>query len=295
MWIVRTECRDVRRNLAVEEWLLDRAEAPGPVLMLWRNDRAVVIGKNQNPWREARLERLAAEGAVWARRASGGGTVYHDDGNLNFSVIVPRARHDPERPFALVRRALASLGVVSEVRNRTSLFHGDRKFSGSAFCLRGRSALHHGTVAVALDLDRMRRLLEPPSFAIETAAVPSVPAPVVNLSEIVPGLDCARVAAAVESAFEEENGPCRRVDDGEIGSWPWQAAAARHASDEWLDDATPRFEARFDGPGGRWARVRVVEGRVAETGASDDSVVAAIRTGSRFDPEAIRAILEGTA
>lgn len=293
--IVRTDSRDVRRNLAVEEWLLDRAEASDPVLMLWRNDSAVVIGKNQNPWLEVRLDRLAAAGAILARRASGGGAVYHDPGNLNFSLILPRALHDTARQFALVRRALAAVGAVSEVRNRTGLFLGERKFSGSSFCLRGRSALHHGTLLVASDLDRLRGVLGPPGYAIDTAAVRSVPAPVVNLADAVPGLTPDRVASALEAAFEEEYGATERVGDDEIATWGWAPAAARHADDAWVLDATPRFTARWTTAAGRSADVVVGGGRVESAVVSCAASAGPALVGRRFDPAAVERLLEGAS
>ena len=83
MLIVESQSLDVYRNLAIEEYQMEHATEHGPVLFLWQSDCAVVAGKNQNPWRECRLDLMREEGVPLARRISGGGTVYHDAGNLN--------------------------------------------------------------------------------------------------------------------------------------------------------------------------------------------------------------------
>ncbi|MEN8255735.1 MAG: hypothetical protein ABFR33_09740, partial [Verrucomicrobiota bacterium] len=90
MLIVESQSLDVHRNLAIEECLMEQVVDQGPVLFLWRSDCAVVMGKNQNPWRECRLDLMRDESVPLARRISGGGTVYHDAGNLNYCVVVDR-------------------------------------------------------------------------------------------------------------------------------------------------------------------------------------------------------------
>ena len=111
MLIVESQSLDVYRNLAIEEYLMEQVTDRGPVLFLWRSDRAVVIGKNQNPWRECRLDRMQADGVPLARRISGGGTVYHDEGNLNYCVMVDRAIYRKDQAYEMVIRALDSFGL----------------------------------------------------------------------------------------------------------------------------------------------------------------------------------------
>lgn len=268
MWLVRTDSLDVRRNLAVEECLLDRAAEDGPILFLWRDRPCVVIGKNQNPWQECRPAAMAADGVGLARRISGGGAVYHDEGNLNFSLAMPRTRYEPARPFDVALGALADLGFDARLADKSSLFIGDRKVSGNAFCLRRTAALHHGTLLVHSDLDRLQRYLAPPpGAAFETRAIASRPARVANLTDLRPGLTLARVTDALVARAEAAYGRLEtRWTDAEIENLPWREIAARHAAWDWLYGATPDFETAADLPGAdgipRPVRLRVHRGRI---------------------------------
>ena len=88
-------------NLAVENYLLSQPDVGGALLYLWQNRRTVVIGQNQNPFAECNVERLEADGGYLMRRRTGGGAVYHDLGNLNFSFVVPEAGYDVARQLSM--------------------------------------------------------------------------------------------------------------------------------------------------------------------------------------------------
>jgi lipoate-protein ligase A len=181
MLIVTTDNRDIYRNLAVEEWLLENTPHL-PVLLLYVNSPCVVIGKNQNPWRECRLSLMEKEGVPLARRISGGGAVYHDEGNLNFGVIVPRTEYHEAKQYELIFQTLEKFGIKASKLRKNSLAVDGLKFSGQAFCFRGQHVLHHGTLLVNSDLDRLNRYLGSELEDIETKAVASVPSDVMNLS-----------------------------------------------------------------------------------------------------------------
>ena len=242
-----TCCWSARRtstwhNLAVEEYLLDTRGDREGALFLWQSGNAVVIGKNRNPWRDAGWRISSARAASWRGGLSGGGAVYHDAGNLNFAFIQPRVSYSREACFDCVRRVLSSLGVEAEVMEHNSLGVGGRKFSGNAFCFRKGAAMHHGTLLVRSDLDLLGRVLGPSLDGIRSRAVPSHPAPVVNLAEI-------RDSITVESlsdAFVRElggGGRVRMADAAELGRADVAALAQRHASWDWRFGATPAFDA----------------------------------------------------
>ncbi len=260
MPIVESGAGDVYRNLAVEEYLLDHAADFTPALFLCRNEGAVVIGKNQNPWRECDVERVAAEGLALARRVSGGGAVYHDSGNLNYSFLCARGDYHAETFYAMVIAALERLGVEARLMKSTSLAVAGLKISGNAFAFRGGAALHHGTLLVSADLERLRRVFAGERRDFETHAIPSVPAAVANLSDFAPSVTVADVAAALIGEFEKRFGAMERLEASAIAPSAVEALALERRRPEWIYDRTPAFTA---GRPRRW-RLRVEEGVVRE-------------------------------
>ena len=256
MKIFRSSNWDPYWNLAVEDHLLDHLESYGRVLFLWQAEHTVVVGKNQNPWRECRLDSLRNDRGLLARRVSGGGAVYHDRGNLNFSLLLPREEYKEEEVYELVSTALASAGVsVNRVGN--SLFVDDKKVSGSAFCFRGNSALHHGTVLVSTRLDRLEKYLKRGDLPVETKAVASIPAPVTNLAETAPDLTIDGVANALIETFAAryEAIPmaedARLLDGGEL-----RALHRKYVQWDWCFGATPDFKTTLE-TSFPWGRVKM--------------------------------------
>ncbi len=133
--IYLTDCIDPHTNLAMEDALLQSLPADTALLFLWQNRHTVVIGSGQNAWRECNTALLEKEGGTLARRSSGGGAVYHDLGNLNFSFIVPREDYDVDRQLHVVTDAVRRLGLAAEKSGRNDLLIDGRKFSGNAFRL----------------------------------------------------------------------------------------------------------------------------------------------------------------
>lgn len=188
-------------NLSVEHYLLQKTPADSTVLFLYTNRKCVVIGRNQNPWVETHIPSLKSDHDTWlVRRRSGGGTVFHDEGNVNYSVICPTPVFDRDRHAEMVVRALHKLGVERArvngrhdiVMNRTATGHQDPrplKVSGSAYKLTRLRSLHHGTCLLASpNLKNISALLCSPSKRYITArGVDSVSSPVANVN--VPNRD----------------------------------------------------------------------------------------------------------
>ncbi len=192
---------DPYRNLAVERYLTLRAGPEACTLFLWQNADTVVIGRNQNAWKECRISLLEAEGGRLARRLSGGGAVFHDVGNLNFSFIVRREDYDVPRQLSVIAAACRSLGIDAVVTGRNDLTAAGRKFSGNAFFETREGCCHHGTILIAADTDRMGRYLNVSREKLEAHSVASVRARVGNLAALSPGLTPDVMRTALRDAF----------------------------------------------------------------------------------------------
>lgn len=189
-------------NLAIEKHLLDTTPDDCCTLYLWQNQNTVVIGRNQNPWAECRTELLTAEGGQLARRLSGGGAVYHDTGNLNFTFLCTTEHADIQKQMQVIKTACALAGIETELSGRNDILAGGRKFSGNAFYNAGGKSYHHGTLLIDADIPLMQRYLTPPKAKLAAKGVKSVKSRVVNLSELAPDLTCEKMKVHMRSAFE---------------------------------------------------------------------------------------------
>ncbi len=194
---------DVFSNLAVERKLLENPVAD-VLMMLWRNRSAVVISASQDLMEECRCEEALARNVSLARRASGGGAVYHDLGNLNFSFICRRDYYDVNRQLSVIGDALRQFGIVAEVAGRNDLGTGGLKFSGSAFYHLQQASCHHGTLLIQCDLNMMESLLTPGAVKLARHGAESVKARVVNLAQLAPEVTCQRMVEALKASFAAE-------------------------------------------------------------------------------------------
>ncbi|KAJ2780734.1 hypothetical protein H4R18_003285 [Coemansia javaensis] len=254
-----SQSTDPYANLALEDRLLRLTDPQTHVLFLWRNRPTVVIGRNQNPWKECDLGAMRARDVWLARRTSGGGAVYHDLGNTNYTVVMPRADFGRDRCARMVARALRDhADIPATVTARHDVAVGGRKVSGSAFRLTAARAFHHGTMLIDADLARLGSSLRSRNAAAITAnGVDSVRSPVANLRDYSWTIDHAAFCAAVCRAFAADIGhpgldpvsvpaalavpPCAGANPAAV------ASAARLASWDWLYGQTPDFVLRLDG------------------------------------------------
>lgn len=243
-------------NIAVEQWLVECADAV--TLYLWRNRRTVVIGQNQNPYSEVNVEALEADGGFLMRRKTGGGAVYHDDGNLNFSFVVPKALYDQQRQFSVIQRAVESFGLHTELSGRNDILAEGRKFSGNAFSKGRVNDLHHGTLLISGDMSDLARYLKPKPAKLQKHGVQSVRSRVVNLAELNLDITPESIVPRLKKAFVEEyGGDCMDVAFDDIISCDEVRAIHDHfASDEWKfgrwQTFTAQRSAQFD-----WGGVEV--------------------------------------
>lgn len=204
--IFQSDSLDPYYNLAVERQLLEQVAQGQCILYLWQNQNTVVIGKNQNPWLECRTSLLETEGGHLARRLSGGGAVFHDTGNLNFTFLLRDEDYDVDRQLSVIAEACALAGIRVEKSGRNDLLAEGRKFSGNAFYHHGGRAYHHGTLMIDVDKDKLQRYLSPPKAKLEAKGVASVRSRVVNLKELSPDLTCDNMRLLMAQAFEKVYG-----------------------------------------------------------------------------------------
>lgn len=193
-------------NLAMERFLLEHGPKNSCVLYLWQNAHTVVIGKNQNCWQECRLGQLEADGGIMVRRLSGGGAVYHDLGNLNFTFLTDKTHYDVSRQLDVILQALLKLGIKADKSGRNDLTIDGRKFSGNAFYESGNRCYHHGTLMVAVDQEKLGKYLQVSASKLAAKGVRSVQSRVMNLTEKKPDLTLEELKQALISAMQDVYG-----------------------------------------------------------------------------------------
>ena len=171
-------------NLALERSLFDFVDEDMVILYLWQNSHTIVIGKNQNAYAECKVDEFIGAGGTLARRPSGGGAVYHDLGNLNFSIICNESIAKEHTYQRIVKEALRFFGIVSEFNGRNDLTVDGKKFSGNAFYVKDDVLCQHGTILINSDFKELSKYLTPDISKLERNHVKSVESRVVNLSEI---------------------------------------------------------------------------------------------------------------
>ncbi len=239
MLYLRPASHDPTWNLALEEALFEGTGPESPsVLMLWQNGPSVIVGCHQNAMEEVNAAEVRAKHLPVVRRSTGGGAVYHDLGNLNFTILEYRpqaGKVDFARYLEPIVRALGRVGVAAGVSGRNDLEAGGRKISGSAQRLSRGRILHHGTLLVNVDFEAMTRALHPEPEKYLSKGVASVRARVANISEFWrpdASLDelCALLAcemgaeaAAVPDRAEAE---ASRLQKEKYGRWEWNIGAS---------------------------------------------------------------------
>lgn len=252
MKFLRLYSLDPYLNLAIEEYLLDTAD--DDVFMLWQNRPSVVVGKNQNILAEVDTAALSRLGISPVRRITGGGAVYHDAGNINYTFIARKEADGID--FAAfsepIIKALASLGVELSLSGRNDLCLKDgRKVSGNAQCTRGGRVLHHGTLLFDAKLDVLSGILTPDEEKLKSKAIRSTSSRVANLKELLPDVGSAEELIGLIEEYIFATLAPERIDPP--AGKEIDRLSARNASGEWLyptsgisATATAKRRRRFD-------------------------------------------------
>lgn len=281
-------------NLAFDEYCLENIQSEEPYFFLWRNRPAVIIGLNQNAYSEVNLDYLNSHGVTLARRVTGGGAVYHDLQNMNYTII---GRNPSPQPMV---DALRSLGVPAELTGRNDIFVEGRKVSGYARRVSHDQEIIHGTLMYDVDLDTLTHVLDTQGSKMQAKGISSVKSRVANLKEYLPQF---KSLDELQAALQE----ILSAGDGQMPLSAEQVAEVRRQADEKFStwdfiyghshEADFRCKAKLS-CGTVEADIRVDRGLIARLDFSGDFLfdtpaqeLAAKMTGLRYAPAEVKAFL----
>lgn len=241
-------------NLAVEDTIFRAMPANQRVLFLWRNADTVVIGRAQNPWRECRTERMEQDSVKLARRQTGGGAVFHDLGNTNFTFMAGKPEYDKHISTHIVLSGLSKLGIQGVANGRNDLVledeHGIRKFSGSAYRETVDRGFHHGTLLLSADMSRLADYLNPDPKKLQAKGITSVKSRVINLNTVKPDIHHEQVCEAIIQAYLEyyqQDVTAEVISPQYFSDLPgFEEKFAKQSSWNWNFGQTPPFTHRMD-------------------------------------------------
>ncbi|MES1965717.1 lipoate--protein ligase [Psychrobacter sp. AH5] len=241
-------------NLATEDWIFNTLDPDSHTLFLWRNSETVVIGRSQNPWVECKIDKMEEDGVFLARRQSGGGAVFHDLGNTNFTFLSPKEDYDQDANFTIIVNALKKLGINAEQSGRNDMQVGDKKISGSAFKHALDRSFHHGTLLVDANMQKLGDYLNPHPLKLQAKGIKSVRSRVANLVDFNADINHEVLSEAIIEAFCEyydATAPVEELDEASLAKQPALDKYYQQMADwDWRFGKTPQFnhhiETRFD-------------------------------------------------
>ncbi|MCQ2425641.1 MAG: lipoate--protein ligase [Lachnospiraceae bacterium] len=299
MTIILNEHTDPYFNLASEEYLIDHAG--GEVMMLWRNAPSVIIGKNQNAYAEINEPFVRSKGIKVVRRLTGGGAVFHDLGNVNYTCIVPRESGqtlDFARFAMPVIGALRALGVPAEFSGRNDITIEGKKVSGNAQCVRGGKMMHHGTLLFRSDMTDLAGALNVDPDKIKAKGIKSVRARVGNIGDYLPDYDVLSFKHYLEEFFEGEKRGFTEEEEKEIAlltekkysTWEWNFGESKELSvrkKKYFPFGLVDFRLSADG-----GVIRECDISGDFFGVSDVNELASRLIGVRLESEALKAAID---
>lgn len=228
-------------NIAAEEYLIKNF--PDDIFMLWSNEPSVIIGKYQNTLAEINLDFVKQNDIKVVRRLSGGGTVYHDSGNLNFTFIKNSETADFNDFSTSILEILLKMGIQAETDERNAILINGLKVSGSAQCVQKNRIMYHGTLLFSSDIDHLIMALHTNTEQYESKAVQSVRSKVTNINQYLPELTITDFKELVMKYFIEKNPDSRpysfndlditciqKLSDEKYVTWDWNFGRSPHYS-----------------------------------------------------------------
>lgn len=296
-------------NLALEEYIFSAMPRDREYLYLWRNDNAIIIGRHQNTLAEIDQKYVAEKGITVVRRMSGGGAVYHDLGNLNFTFIVDAgagSQVDLRRFCLRIAQALQALGLDAQVDGRNDILVGGCKVSGNAQYIKEGRVMHHGTLLFDSDLTVLSQALQPDPEKIKAKGVKSVRSRVGNIRNLLPADMTLAQFRQHLAGYLLKDVPHSRYELTEEDAAAVEAIrAARYGTWDWNYGASPACDVvrrrRIEGVGSIQAHLVLEKGRIGALAfcgdyfsAEDPDVLARRLLGCPLTGEAMQKALDAT-
>ena len=188
MRFLKNDSTDPYFNIALEEYFLKNLEFEDTIFSLWQNKPSIIIGKHQNPYIEVNHKFVLEHNITIARRITGGGAVYHDLGNLNFTFVTKVDHFDSIDIASYIMpivEALNRIGLDARLSDRNSITIDGKKISGTAEAFANKKLLCHGTLLFNSNLNILKEALKPPNITVETKSVKSIPSVVANIKDFL--------------------------------------------------------------------------------------------------------------
>lgn len=238
MKLLQVDSTDPYLNLAIEEYLVNTTKYSSPIIYLWQNDNTIVVGKNQNTISEIKVLEVEKDNLKVIRRNSGGGTVFHDLGNLCFSVIVDNDQNlsinDAFKKYLEpIVNLLKNLGLNVALKGRNDLVIEDKKISGNAQWQTKDKILSHGTILFNTDLTKLQKYLNVNLLKLNSKKIKSVSSRVTNISPLLPNISIEEFKDLVWKAYSknqisevleldlEDWNSIKQLRDNKFKSWDW--------------------------------------------------------------------------
>ena len=232
--IVESQSTNPYENLALEEYLFDALPNNTYILYLWQNDNTVVIGYNQNPLAQCNMKEVHMGSTYIARRLSGGGAVWHDMGNLNFTFIAEKDNFSKAKHGDVLLEILRKLGFGAVKDGRNDIVVSDKKISGNAYYEKDDKCLHHGTILINSDLEKMNKVLVVDKEKWKERGIDSVRSRVGNLSQWINTVTIDSVKSEFKSTFEKQYDDLTFCETLEVEESVLGELVKKYSSKEWI-------------------------------------------------------------
>ncbi|HQA47986.1 MAG: lipoate--protein ligase [Clostridiales bacterium] len=294
-------------NIALEEYCLMHVDPGEDYFLLWQNEPSIIIGRNQNTLEEINQRFVKERGIKVVRRISGGGAVYHDLGNLNFTFI---SRVEPGRPINFsvfvnpIINVLRELGVDATLVGRNDIVAYGKKISGNAQRLYRRKFLHHGTLLFDVNIEDLAEALNVSADKIESKGIKSIRSRVGNIREFLKEdmtIDEFRERLQRRLSNDYESEEIKLPEEAILRIS--ETARDKFASWAWTYGESPPFNYRFEKrfPGGKvGVFIHIKEGLIRECkfygdylGVLETEGFEAGLKGLKYDPQTVEKAMEG--